>query len=449
MSINKEMNILIVGNGFDLAHYLPTKYDHFMGVMQAIEAWDISKGDMQFDDLFGSFYEYERKKYESEKEKLFFSYTKAMYKTEEVKLTFIQIEELQKQLKENVWYQYFSDHVKELKTWIDFETKIEEALEVCCEFFERYDSLFKTYGEVSDEVFSLEKERPKNIRISGKNKKILTLLAVFKVVSREDTRSPSGGGSNSPRPLISLTVINEKYLLKNNKHENFQYQKLIDFLHLSLESFIKIFNLYLLSCVQSLNFKNELNLPEKIANIDQIFSFNYTNTYNYFYKTEASIDFLHGKSGDSQNMVLGISDISHKTLKGHKAYGFVKYHQKLMKDTDYRFILHDEYIQDLITSNYELETIEKINIDFWGHSLDVSDRNYIEEVFSLNDKKDLGVRVRIYFYDANAKFSMLANLIHILGNHKIETWMKKGWLKFEPVPNIAEVNKLEPVSLKT
>ena len=31
------MNILIVGNGFDLSHYLPTKYDHFMDVMSEIE----------------------------------------------------------------------------------------------------------------------------------------------------------------------------------------------------------------------------------------------------------------------------------------------------------------------------------------------------------------------------------------------------------------------------
>ncbi|WP_462176800.1 AbiH family protein, partial [Acinetobacter baumannii] len=27
------MNILIIGNGFDLSHFLPTKYDHFMEVM--------------------------------------------------------------------------------------------------------------------------------------------------------------------------------------------------------------------------------------------------------------------------------------------------------------------------------------------------------------------------------------------------------------------------------
>ena len=36
----RTMNILIVGNGFDLSHYLPTKYDHFMVAMQAIENKD-------------------------------------------------------------------------------------------------------------------------------------------------------------------------------------------------------------------------------------------------------------------------------------------------------------------------------------------------------------------------------------------------------------------------
>lgn len=44
-----KMNIL-VGNGFYLSHYLPTKYDHFMVAMEAIENWDVSKGEMSFDD---------------------------------------------------------------------------------------------------------------------------------------------------------------------------------------------------------------------------------------------------------------------------------------------------------------------------------------------------------------------------------------------------------------
>ena len=54
-----KMNILIVGNGFDLSHYLPTKYDHFMVAMEAIENWDVSKGKMNFDDLFSALYEKE------------------------------------------------------------------------------------------------------------------------------------------------------------------------------------------------------------------------------------------------------------------------------------------------------------------------------------------------------------------------------------------------------
>ena len=121
------MNILIVGNGFDLSHYLPTKYDHFMVAMEAIENWDVSKGEMNFDDLFSALYE---------KEDYFFGYTKAMYKTDEIKMSVDQIKDLQEQLKDNVWYQYFSDHVKEVKTWIDFETKIEEALEIVCDFMD-------------------------------------------------------------------------------------------------------------------------------------------------------------------------------------------------------------------------------------------------------------------------------------------------------------------------
>ena len=76
----RTMNILIVGNGFDLSHYLPTKYDHFMVAMQAIENWDESKGDMGFDDLFGSLYE---------KEGYFFDFTKAMYDTDKKKTIYI------------------------------------------------------------------------------------------------------------------------------------------------------------------------------------------------------------------------------------------------------------------------------------------------------------------------------------------------------------------------
>ena len=69
----------------------------------------------------------------------------------------------------------------------------------------------------------------------------------------------------------------------------------------------------------------------------------------------------------------------------------------------------------------------------WGHSLDVSDRDYIVDLFSLNDGMDRNVRVTIYYFDKNAKFMLLNNLIAILEKDKVEQWMKNKWLKFEKI----------------
>lgn len=434
------MNILIVGNGFDLAHYLPTKYDHFMGAMQAVEAWDISKGEMNFDELFKSFYQ---------KENWFFGYTKAMYKTYEIKLTVEQIQDLKKQLKENVWYQYFSDHVKELKTWIDFETKIEEALEGCCNLMAQAIKLKKSSGKLHKYVYELStsSDRDKEIYLGKKHIKMLVIMKIL-IIKKVDK------SSGFITPLTHYNLVNDIFIDNYLDDEELAYNKIIIMLNENLNDLIKVFNTYLSDIVQKLNCKQELAKLETIESAELLFSFNYTDTFDRLYQRNILIDFIHGKSGGKQNIVLGISDLSNDILKEFKAYGFVKYHQKLMNNTDYKFINGNESI----TSNFSFwqkprsytqqeEIDNTVNLTFWGHSLDISDRNYIEEVFSLNDEKDLRARVLIYFYNLQAKFSLLANLIHILGNQKVEIWMKKGWLKFEAVPNIAEINKIKPVPL--
>lgn len=88
-----------------------------------------------------------------------------------------------------------------------------------------------------------------------------------------------------------------------------------------------------------------------------------------------------------------------------------------------------------------------MNIYIWGHSLDTSDETYINEIFSFNTEVDEQVRVIVYYFDTQANFDLLANLIHILKKDKVELWMKKGWLKFEPNPDIAKLNNIEPVEL--
>ena len=43
--------ILILGNGFDLAHFLPTKYDHFMHAMRNVEEYS-QDTPMTFQELY-------------------------------------------------------------------------------------------------------------------------------------------------------------------------------------------------------------------------------------------------------------------------------------------------------------------------------------------------------------------------------------------------------------
>ena len=88
-----------------------------------------------------------------------------------------------------------------------------------------------------------------------------------------------------------------------------------------------------------------------------------------------------------------------------------------------------------------------LNFYIWGHSLDYSDNVYVKELFSFNEPYDQNVKIVIYHFNSQAKFDLLANLIHILGKDKVEKWMKKDWLKFEKNPDIAALNNIEPVEL--
>ncbi|HEO1795275.1 AbiH family protein [Acinetobacter baumannii] len=450
------MNILIVGNGFDLSHYLPTKYDHFMVAMGAIENWDEQKGEMQFDDLFGSLYE---------KENYFFKYTKAMYQTDEIKISTEQVKELKQKLKENVWYQYFSDHVREIKTWIDFEQKIEEALIYTTHFLDKI-------NEVSLNENKLERViRTSGYKASDYDNKFIYLgekmchvLCSIGLLNKDYYNVGYDDNGRFRKEIATEEtnsheyVISSKFIRSFSNYDIYNNEGGLNFLNNQLDSFILIFNLYLELFIKTLTPIVDLIEDFNFGFVDKIFSFNYTNTYIKFYDASVDTDFLHGSCGENQNIVLGISELKGDLLRNLKAYGFTKYHQKLFKNTDYQFLSEDRNIQKILNfwkvikeRNLAITLAEKerhiINIFIWGHSLDISDEIYINEVFSLNDGNYFNTNVIIYYFDNHAKFNLLTNLLHILGKEKVELWMKKGWLKFEPNPNIVELNNIEPVDL--
>lgn len=450
------MNILIVGNGFDLSHYLPTKYDHFMVAMGAIENWDEQKGEMQFDDLFGSLYE---------KENYFFKYTKAMYQTDVIKISTEQVKELKQKLKENVWYQYFSDHVREIKTWIDFEQKIEEALIYTTHFLDKINEVSLNENKLERVIRTSGYKAPdydnKFIYLGEKMCHVLCSIGLL----NKDYYNVGYDDNGRFRKEIATEetnsheyVISSKFIRSFSNYDIYNNEGGLNFLNNQLDSFILIFNLYLELFIKTLTPIVDLIEDFNFGFVDKIFSFNYTNTYIKFYDASVDTDFLHGSCGENQNIVLGISELKGDLLRNLKAYGFTKYHQKLFKNTDYQFLSEDRNIQKILNfwkvikeRNLAITLAEKekhiINIFIWGHSLDISDEIYINEVFSLNDGNYFNTNVIIYYFDNHAKFNLLTNLLHILGKEKVELWMKKGWLKFEPNPNIVELNNIEPVDL--
>lgn len=461
------MNILIVGNGFDLSHYLPTKYDHFMVAMGAIESWEEQKGEMRFDDLFGSLYE---------KENYFFKYTKAMYQTDEIKISIEQVKELKQKLKENVWYQYFSDHVREVKTWIDFEQKIEEALGYVSKLLSKIEEVYSKRNKLLLEIKALEFNKfDKGSEYIYLNEKVCQALTNIGLIEKQFyTIKVSEDGQREEVYVSEKTdhfyyLINKDYIKDHKGYDLYNSDFCILILNESLSELIDIFNFYLLII-------DRFNLGKLIAQLSvefkKVYSFNYTKTFEKFYKLN-QIEFLHGNSGNTQNIVLGVSDLSNDILKKHKAYGFTKYHQKLFKDTDYLFL--DNYKNIILNNKKEIVNLEnqlkgenrsayrndlmgkinnlsqlnklKLNFYIWGHSLDVSDKDYIIDLFYFNNEIDQEVRITVYYFDKNAKFALLNNLLDILGKEKVELWMKKGWLKFELNPNIVELNNIEPVDL--
>ena len=486
------MNILIVGNGFDLSHYLPTKYDHFMDVMTAIEEKDTGgkKGNLEvnslkkcmdlLDDMF------ERKKdepplnyqmnfdelFSKTRDPNFIEKTKEFYLTENIEICAKDIVKLQYRLELNCWYQYFKNHVEEIKTWIDFEQKIESALALVCRFIRKIDSKFEKYGKVEPTLKFLTKtnsEKDDNLfYISELDFKLLVKLKLC-MENNDFGKTKSYGGLGAMPDNRKGFISNSWFHAQEKIDYGFSAEKYISFLNSQLEEFIEIFNLYLNLIVDKLKTKNSFIIDsENWQKPEKIFSFNYTSTYQQIHVAVA-VEYLHGSHGEKQNIVLGIDELKDESLKKLKAFGFTKYHQKLFKDTDYLFLdiyknkikmdkqkvidLKDQlkgeirseyrnYLSENIDTNKENSKLN-LNIAIWGHSLDVSDKDYIIDLFSLNDGMDRNVSITVYYFDKNAKFSLLNNLLSILDKDKVEYWMKNKWLEFKENPKIIDVSEIE------
>lgn len=252
----------------------------------------------------------------------------------------------------------------------------------------------------------------------------------------------------------NLNVDGNFILNIGNEIQYYKERDFFNYLYKSLDEFIAIFNDYMVNIINLFydNFKKQMQTnfiikdDVKIFNkVSKIYSFNYTNTFEKFYKVEkdkfteslerlninykrvSEVEFIHGSVVENYSnleelkIVLGVDDI-HDSLKKHKLFQFTKYFQKLHKQTDYLF-LKDYQVDGTVVKNSE-----KYTFYFWGHSLDYSDRQYIREVFDLVTKS--GSEIKVFYHSISAKGEQLKNLLSIIDKEIIENFMKDKKLEF-------------------
>ena len=347
------MQTLIIGNGFDIDHNLPTKYKDFLCFIEEV---NVVKG--MSDNKIKKIYldDSDLKTYIKQ---LFLASEKTQVKNEVISL-----------LEANMWIDYFLRVKEEFgDNWIDFESEISQVVQ--------------ELENVKDYVAGEMKKGTTNINVPDYMKRKLDKISFDAVAIYKDGR---------------YKTINE-YI---SKWVN------------DLNGMIRLLEIYLCDYVQ--NIKIEYYSPDIFElNPDRIISFNYTDTYEKMYSNKRSViryNYIHGKASiehtvETCNMVLGIDEYLDESRKNKKTefIQFKKYYQRIHKRTDCEYV----YWFD---KNKSVEKSKKYDneVYIFGHSLDITDRDILTTIFSCPN-----TRVTIFYYDDVIYGNQIANLVALLG----------------------------------
>ncbi len=383
------MNILILGNGFDLAHDLPTSYldmFRFFKAVNALYAWP--GGPNKFEDFRSHNFPYTDKKYE-----FTFNYLKDVFeqKFENKKVLDGKnpIEEMHRLLKENVWFKYFKWLIDGNKmrgiNWIDFES------EIC--------KIVKELDEEQQDLY-------KGFDVGG-----------FATSSRS---------ANLNQFIHYLCACLQK---EKNNTNMMNYRNVLDKSYVDLRDFVRCMELYLLEIVDSADV--EIVSPDiKINSFNHVLSFNYTHTYEKLYGLNKSganrnemIHYLHGEvekdtSLGEPNMVLGVdefySDERKDTCTNYNI--FKKFTQRVLYETGFAYRIwianiKNQEKQQKVCSGQEMSIKFRNHIYIFGHSLDTTDRDVLEEFLRLPNTQAV-----VFYYDKQQQVQQIANLVKMLGH---------------------------------
>ena len=419
------MNILVIGNGFDLAHGLPTKYTDFLDFCKMID--HIYKWETLDVNLFKRIC-LDRSNLNGEiKQQLLkvFASRKVQRKYDEndeiiyiVTTDYPKSDELYALIKDNFWIEYFLQcdmHGDE--NWIDFESEISELIQ-----------------SLDDDMYGLSY-----------------------VYNIEDIVSDLSNSFLKEKYSDYIDAVQPINPVDNGFSEGITFKEIRDTLLKDLNRLIRALEIYLCDYIEKIEIQ-EKSPDIGGLNIDFILSFNYTHIFSKLYDVSSKskpdgtdpFDYIHGEIDisntiNSNNMVLGIDEYLSKKRRNKdiEFIAFKKYYQRIYKGTgskykDWKNAIRKEnniYMGRKHDCEIYLENIEVLdhikeemrvklkqlnenpprhNLYIFGHSLDVTDKDILRELI-LNDN----VYTTIFYHDKDTMGQQIANLVKVIGQDEL------------------------------
>lgn len=348
------MDILMIGNGFDLEHGLPTQYKDFLKFIGKFEEYDlkISKDSSEINNITEDYFT------ELFSEKRPF-----------VKHSFREL------IKDNRWIAHFKyayeNHLKYKENWIDFESEISDVIQ-------DLEEAKKFYQEA-------EKEE---------NEKELSAYIADKLIL-----------------VTNPTLDGQQYIKDAKEHLLYDLDRLVCALEIYIWDYVGRINIEyfnpniaeinpygLISFNYSDTYRNVYADTKIYVKCDFIHG-KAKNNINYPYDLKRIID--------SNNMVLGIDEYLDDDRKNKEIdfIAFKKYYQRIHKQTGNKY---KDWLE-LIDKAVEAGRKEENNLYIFGHSLDDTDGDILRDIL-----KNENIKTTIFYKDKEKMGQQITNLVKVI-----------------------------------
>ena len=381
------MNMLIVGNGFDLAHGRPTRYEDFLRFLEAIQrtrdVFEERESFLQWID--------EQAFPDPKKEYILLAYeSRKLNGMAEANNENLLIQEIYNHLDKNVWYIYFrwilANNFAKGKNWVDFESEIREIIE----FLDH---------QISDLYDSLP-----------------PAPSIFPDCTRKVE-------------FFWQQLDFTEYNLRNHRSASYHntYFDLIEKTYQDLEKLIRCLEIYLDDCVAKIPV-TRYSPDIKELECDSILSFNYTTIPMNQYPLLANTHYIHGRalagrSTADNNMVLGVNEYWEDSEKDFRTNFnlYKKFVQRIIKETGigYKSALNQmvsEYrdSEEYYNQRKDYFKLKYNHVYIFGHSLDVTDGDILRETILTP-----GVITTVFYRNKQQQANQVANLSKVLGQDEL------------------------------